>query len=168
MPRGTKDLQSVLAGGRRSEAPRIDGVRVIELGNVLTRSGWMMEAYRTDWAVGTNPVRQINWVELNPSAVTDWHCHEHQSDHIVGVGGPIKLVLWDDREGSPTRGATEIIRISALRPVMAVVPPGVWHALRNESGAPAGYLNVIDQLYAHAAPDNFRPAPDITNLPDIL
>jgi|SRR4051794_27195358 dTDP-4-dehydrorhamnose 3,5-epimerase len=166
--RGKRDLQSVVAGGARCAPPRIEGVRIVELGNVLTRSGWMMEVYRTDWAVGGNPVRQVNWVELNPSAVTDWHCHGHQIDHLIGVGGPIKLALWDDRDGSPTQGATEIVRMGALRPVMTIVPPGVWHALRNESGVPAGYLNIIDQLYAHENPDNFRPAAGVTHPPDIL
>lgn len=168
MPQGTKDPQTVVAGGGRSAPPRIDGMQILELGNVLTRSGWMMEVYRTDWPVGTNPVRQVNWVELNPRAVTDWHCHEHQTDHLIGVGGSIKLALWDDREGSPTRGATEIVRMGALRPVMAIVPSGVWHALRNESGVPAGYLNVIDKVYVHAEPDNFRPTAGVTKLPDIL
>ena len=39
---------------------------------------------------------------------------------------------------------------------MVIVPPGVWHGLRNESGVPAGYINVIDQLYDHVDPDNWR------------
>lgn len=167
-PRGTKDPQTVIAGGRRAAAPSIDGVKILELGNVLTRSGWMMEVFRTDWPVGENPVRQVNWVELNPGAVTDWHCHENQTDHLVGVGGSIKLALWDDRDGSPTHGASEVIRFGALRPVMVIVPSGVWHALRNESGVPAGYLNVIDRLYVHEQPDNWRPAKGVTKLPDIL
>jgi dTDP-4-dehydrorhamnose 3,5-epimerase len=167
-PVGTRDLQTVMAGGRRSVAPRIDGVQILELGNVLTRSGWMAEIFRTDWPVGTNPVRQVNWVELNPGAVTDWHCHQGQIDHLVGVGGNIKLALWDGREGSPSHGASDIVRIGAARPVMVIVPSGVWHALRNESGVAAGYINVIDQLYQHDKPDNWRPTPGVTQIPDIL
>lgn len=167
-PMGTKDRQTVSAGGQRAVPPRIDGVRILELGNVLTRSGWMAEVFRTDWAVGTNSVRQVNWVELNPGAVTDWHCHEEQTDHLVGVGGNIKLALWDGRTGSSSKDAFEIVRIGAMRPVAVIVPPGVWHALRNESGMPAGYLNVTDRLYRHEDPDNWRPAPGVTNIPDIL
>jgi dTDP-4-dehydrorhamnose 3,5-epimerase len=51
---------------------------------------------------------------------------------------------------------------------MVIVPPGVWHALRNESGAPAGYLNMVDHLYDYAQPDNYRLAPGTAGVPDIL
>lgn len=165
---GTKDAQTVLPGGARAGAAKIDGVRIHELGNVITRSGYMTEVFRTDWSVIGITAHQINWVELNPGAVTDWHAHAKQIDHLVGVGGNIKLALWDNREKSPTKGATEIIRLGAIRPVMVIVPPFVWHGLRNESGVPAGYLNVTDQLYEHANPDNWRLTPQAGEIPAIL
>src|ERR1700732_1486902 len=131
---GIRDPQTVSPGGARAASPGIAGVYIQELGNVITRSGFMTEVFRTDWAVAGITVRQVNWVQLNPGAVTDWHSHSEQTDHIVGVSGNIKLALWDGRDASPTRGATEIVRIGAIRPVMVIVPPGVWHGLRNESG----------------------------------
>jgi dTDP-4-dehydrorhamnose 3,5-epimerase len=165
---GARDDQTVVRGGARSAAPQIAGVTVHELGNVLTRSGTLTEVFRIDWPQLVGPVRQINWVQLNPGAVTDWHAHARQTDHIVGVGGNIKLALWDGRDGSPTKGASDIIRIGAARPVMVVVPPEIWHGLRNESGEPAGYINVIDQLYGYEEPDNWRLTPRAAELPDIL
>jgi len=167
-PHGVRDKQSVVPGGGRSQPPNIAGLQIVDLANVLTRSGWMTELFRSDWPGVGAAVRQINWVQLNPGAVTDWHCHTGQTDHLVGVGGNIKLALWDGREGSASRGATEIIRFGALRPLLVVVPSGVWHGLRNESGVPAGYINVIDQLYAHAKPDNWRLNPGAAEIPDIL
>src|SRR5688572_23825412 len=151
---GRKDPQADVPTGARATPPAIAGVQIRELGNVITRSGFMTEIFRVDWAGIDISVRQVNWVELSPGAVTDWHAHSRQTDHLVGVGGIIKLALWDGRENSSTKGATEIVRMGAVRPVLVVVPRGVWHALRNESGVPAGYLNVIDELYTHEAPDN--------------
>jgi dTDP-4-dehydrorhamnose 3,5-epimerase len=165
---GAKDPQTVLSGGARAGAVKIDGVKIHELGNVITRSGFMTEIFRTDWPVIGISVRQINWVQLSPGAVTDWHAHAKQTDHLIGVGGNIKLALWDARDNSPTHGATEVIRMGAFRPVMVIVPPGVWHGLRNESGEPAGYINVIDELYVHADPDNWRLAPHAADIPNIL
>ena len=165
---GKQDSQSVLQGGRRAAPPKIAGVRILELGNVLTRSGWMTELFRKDWGGVQIVPQQINWVELSPNGVTDWHRHAIQTDHLIGVGGVIKLALWDERAASPTRQATDVIRMGALRPVMVIVPPGVWHALRNESGQPAGYINVIDQLYNYEQPDNWRLTPGVTEVPDIL
>lgn len=165
---GKRDPQTVHPGGHRAASPNIVGVQIYELGNVITRSGFMTEVFRMDWSVIGISVRQINWVQLSPGAVTDWHAHSKQTDHLVGVGGNIKLALWDGREGSPSNGATDVVRIGAIRPVLVIVPPGVWHALRNESGEPAGYLNVIDELYDHNDPDNWRLSPRSAEIPDIL
>ncbi len=165
---GKRDRQSATPGGGRYLPPQISGVFFRELGNILIRSGYMTEIFRNDWSVIGIDVKQINWVTLNPDGITDWHCHAKQTDHLIGVGGNIKLALWDGRPGSKTHGATEIIRIGAARPVMVIVPPGVWHGLRNESGAPAGYINVIDELYIYDDPDNFRLPSNSLEIPDIL
>ena len=165
---GAKDSQTVKPDGSRAGSSRIQGVVVHELGNVITRSGFMTEIFRTDWAPIGIEVRQVNWVELNPGAVTDWHAHYRQIDHLVGVNGNIKLALFDARPGSPTHGASDIVRMGAIRPVLVIVPPGVWHGLRNESGRPAGYVNVIDRAYDHSDPDNWRATPGDVDLPDIL
>jgi dTDP-4-dehydrorhamnose 3,5-epimerase len=123
---GVKDPQTVVAGGGRASAPKILGVQIFELGNVITRSGFITEVFRTDWPVVSISVRQVNWVQLNAGAVTDWHCHNGQTDHLIGVSGNIKLALWDGREDSSSKGATEIVRMGALRPV--------WSSYRPESG----------------------------------
>lgn len=128
----------------------------------------MTELFRTDWPRAGIVAQQINWVQLNPNGVTDWHRHTKQIDHLIGVGGNIKLALWDGRQGSPTHEKSEIVRMGALRPVLVIVPPGVWHALRNESGQAAGYINVIDQLYEYENPDNWRLTPEAAGVPDIL
>lgn len=165
---GKRDRKTVLAGGHRADAPRIAGVEIVELGNVLTRSGSMLELFRKDWPKVRIAVQQVNWVQLSPNGVTDWHRHTQQIDHLIGVGGVIKLALWDGREGSPTHDQNDIIRLGALRPLLVIIPPGVWHALRNESGEPAGYINVIDRLYDYEDPDNWRLSPDVSGVPDIL
>jgi dTDP-4-dehydrorhamnose 3,5-epimerase len=165
---GIRDGKTVDPGGHRALPMQIAGVQLLELGNILTRSGWMLEVFRADWpAAGTSPL-QVNYVQLSPNGVTDWHCHDRQTDRLVGVGGAIKLALWDMRDGSPTKGMTDIFRIGAIRPVMVVVPPGIWHALRNECGEPAGYLNVVDQLYCYDDPDNRRLAPGMSEVPNVL
>ncbi|MCX7364127.1 MAG: dTDP-4-dehydrorhamnose 3,5-epimerase family protein [Alphaproteobacteria bacterium] len=165
---GKRDSQTVIAGGAHSSLPRIAGVKVMELGNVLTRSGSLLEVFRQDWRGIDMVPQQVLWAQLNANGVTDWHKHDRQTDHLVAVGGNIRLALWDDRPGSPTRGQHEIIRLGALRPVMVIVPPGVWHALRNESGAPAGYINVVDEMFDYEKPDNYRLPADSTEAPDIL
>ena len=54
---GKRDAQSAGAGGARAKDPAIAGVRIFELGNVLTRSGFMTEIFRSDWPVTDITVR---------------------------------------------------------------------------------------------------------------
>ncbi len=165
---GQRDAQSAGPGGARFGRPKIEGVEIHEIGNILTRSGVMAEIFRADWPGFGIGVKQVNWVSLNPDGVTDWHRHARQTDRLVSVAGTIKLALWDGRPGSPSHGRHDVIRFGAARPAVVVVPPGVWHALRNESGGFAGYLNVIDELYVYEDPDNYRLRHDAGELPDIL
>ena len=165
-PAGRRDAQTVLPDGRRSSPPNIVGVEITEIGNIITRSGWMAEIFRSDWLGHEVTVQQVNYVMLNPHGVTDWHYHQVQNDRLIGISGAIKLCLVDGRASSPTRDKIDIIRFGAVRPLLVKVPNGVWHALRNKSGEPAAYLNVADQVYVHERPDNWRA--NKTDLPDIL
>lgn len=167
-PEGTPDPQTTLPGGGRAHPPAIQGVEIHDLSNILTRSGYMSEIFRDDFAWGNYQIRQINWVELAPGAVTDWHRHMDQTDHLLAVGGTIKLALLDGRPNSPTHGKSDIIRMGAYKPIVVIVPPGVWHGLRNESGAPAGYLNLADRLYIHHQPDNYRLSPNDPQIAGLL
>ncbi|MBB5753732.1 cupin domain-containing protein [Prosthecomicrobium pneumaticum] len=153
---GVKDPQSVRPDGSRATPFAIAGVRTIALHNVLTRSGVLTEILRTDWPELSIAPRHVILATMNPGGITDWHRHRMQTDHLVAIGGTIKLVLWDGREDSPTHGAADVIRMGVMRPLIAIVPPGVWHGLRNESGVPASYLNINDVPYDHADPDNHR------------
>jgi len=156
MEQGKKDHQTVTATGARAQSFNIQGVRTIALNNVLTRSGAVTELFRTDWPEISIEPRHVILATMNPGAITDWHRHTRQTDHLIAISGNIKLVLWDGRENSETKGQHDIIRFGVLRPLVAVVPPGVWHGLRNESGSIAQYVNVNDVPYDHADPDNFR------------
>jgi dTDP-4-dehydrorhamnose 3,5-epimerase len=160
-----RDGQTVTRDGDVAGQERITGVVVRECKNVLTRSGSLLEVFRTDWPEVSIVPAQVNWVMLWPDGVTDWHRHLGQTDHLVFGAGVIKLCLFDDREDSPTKGRSNTFRFGDIRPSVVVVPPGVWHGLRNETGTPAGFLNYFDTPYSHEDPDNWRFPNDSAELP---
>src|ERR1044072_2674962 len=154
--------------GAKTSASSIDGVHVLRLPNTTLHDGFMMELFRTDWPAIGNAVRQINWFQLRGEAVTGWHCHAAHTDHLIGVAGTIKLALWDGRDTSPSRGATEVVRMGPNLPSTVIIPPGVWHGLRNESNEPAGYVQVLDALYNHKNPDSRRLPFGTPDIPGVL
>lgn len=164
---GVKDTESVTSKGKPVVSSLIEGVKIYDLNNILTRSGHFAEVYRSDW-FPVSGVRQVNWVELNSFGVTDWHCHAEQTDFLLALTGQIKLVLFDARRSSPTEGVSQVHRFGAVRPLAVLIPPGVFHGLRNENSDRAGYLNVADRLYDHEDPDNYRLPFDSNEIPVTL
>ncbi len=165
---GKRDEQTAEPLEATETATAIAGVLVIELRSITTRSGVMMEVFRDEWPGVSGTIRQVNWQHLKVGGVTDWHMHHGQTDQIVGVEGAIRLALYDAREDSATKGAHVVVHLGADRPPLVIVPPRVWHALRNEGPVPAGYINLTTQLYRHEHPDNWRLDPDASDIPDIL
>lgn len=146
-------------------ADHIDGVRVKEVRNVVTGNGHTTEMYRPDWGIVDHEVRHIIHVEFRGEAISTWHKHELQTDHIFVVSGMFKIVLFDGREGSPTKGKVDVFHASLMRPTLLVIPPGVWHALQNLSTGTSSLVNFFDRAYDYADPDVYRLPADTPEIP---
>jgi dTDP-4-dehydrorhamnose 3,5-epimerase len=143
----------------------IDGVRVKEMRNVVTRNGVMVELYRSDWGIGAEALRHVIHVAIRGMAVSAWHCHEKQLDHVTVTAGAIRLVLYDAREDSPTHGKLNEFHMSPMRPMLVVIPPGVWHGIRNLVPEPSVYVSFFDRAYNYADPDEWRLPVDTDRIP---
>jgi dTDP-4-dehydrorhamnose 3,5-epimerase len=53
------------------------------------------------------------------------------TDRLFCGIGRLKVTLYDAREAAPTHRASAVYRIGLERPAVVVVPPGVWHEVRN-------------------------------------
>ena len=58
-----------------------------------------------------------------------WHIHQRQTDWWYVIGS-IKVVLYDTREGSPTKGKLMEFMMGARRATCLKIPPGVAHGCR--------------------------------------
>jgi hypothetical protein len=56
-----------------------------------------------------------------------WHRHREMTLNYACVFGRIKLVLYDDREESPTKGALQEIFLGPDNHALVVIPPDVWN-----------------------------------------
>ena len=88
-----------------------------------------------------------------------WHYHELQTDHIAVIGGMAKLVLFDDREKSPTHGDVNEFVIGEKNPLLVKVPPGVLHGFRAVGPSMAVMLNCPTEPYNYDHPDEHRLDP---------
>lgn len=143
----------------------IDGVRTFEVKNIVTGNGFTTEIFRPDWGVATLPIQHVIHVSLHPGVISAWHQHRIQTDHIFVVSGTLRVVLYDPREESPTKGAVNVFNVSNVRPTLLVVPPGIWHGVRNLSNAMTSFVNYFDRPYNYEDPDEWRLPRDTPEIP---
>jgi dTDP-4-dehydrorhamnose 3,5-epimerase len=159
-----KDKQTVTVEGRSTKT-FIDGVYRTEVQNIVTRNGITTELYRPEWPGGPDQVRHAIHVVLRPRAISAWHVHEEQLDAVFVTDGTVRLVLFDDREGSATRGELNEFLLSRLRPAVITVPPGVWHGLQNVEDAESSFFNYFNRPYKYEDPDEWRLPADTDQIP---
>lgn len=161
---GSKDPQHITPDGKLIREV-IEGSMVREGVHVITANGVTTEVFRDDWPLAADRVRQAIHVALRPGALSAWHLHKRKTDHLFCVAGHMRVVLFDDREGSPTRGKVDVHHVHGARPQLLVVPPDVWHGVQNLGNEPVCFINYFDEAYDHADPDEYRLPPDTDAIP---
>ncbi|NPV81820.1 MAG: dTDP-4-dehydrorhamnose 3,5-epimerase family protein, partial [Firmicutes bacterium] len=91
--------------------------------------------------------------------------HKKQWDHFVCVAGMAKVVLYDQREDSPTRGKVNEFHMGRLNPILVKIPPHVYHGFTAEGPETALIVNFPTELYNYAEPDEFRLAYNDPSIP---
>src|SRR5689334_540420 len=123
-----KDQPSVTPDGRPLK-PLIDGVVVRYQQPIEDRRGEVVEVYRPSWGVHDAPLVYVYQVRIRPGAVKGWVVHERQDDRLFFVTGVLRWALYDDREGSPTRGLVNDLVFSERAAALLIIPCGVYHAV---------------------------------------
>lgn len=152
---GRKHQQSVTPDWRFVNASAIEGVAIKEVAHVPVDSGYLTELVRVEWLGENARIDQVFQRVLEPGAISAWHRHAETTDRLFCSLGQILLVLYDGRVDSPTHGTVSEHRIGTLRPTLVVVPPGVWHGVKNAGSQPAALINIVDRAYNYTDPDHW-------------
>jgi dTDP-4-dehydrorhamnose 3,5-epimerase len=93
-----------------------------------------------------------------PGVVKGWHLHSRMTIHYAVVVGMIKLVLYDDRPGSSTRGQIEELFIGESNYCLVKVPPGIWNGFKGIGAKTAIVANCADIPHDPAEIERLDPA----------
>lgn len=128
---------------------QIEGVVIKMLAKHPDRRGFLCETFRLDeLPPNLKPVMSyVSYTE--PGIARGPHEHREQADIFAFIGpGNFLLKLWDNREGSATRGSWMEIIAGKDNPLTVIIPPGVVHGYKNISPTERGMvLNFPDKLY---------------------
>ena len=163
--RGEVDRQTVDEDWNLVGLPHIDGVVTKEIRPVTVGNGSLTEIWRDEWRLDELVIGQVFQRLLDPGVVTGWHAHARTTDRLFCASGRIRLSLYDGRGSSPTSGTVLQRVFGPERPMLVVVPPGVWHGIKALGASPALLLNLVDKAYAYDDPDHERLPPDSPRIP---
>lgn len=142
----------------------IEGVKVKKLKVIPDERGRLMEMFRCDDEFFLK-FGQVYLSTTYPGVVKGWHYHKLQTDNIVCVKGTLKLVLYDGRENSTTKGEVSEFFLGEHNPLLVQVPKGVYHGWKCISEFEAFVINCPTEPYNYSQPDEYRLDPHSNDIP---
>jgi dTDP-4-dehydrorhamnose 3,5-epimerase len=125
----------------------IDGVTVKPLARFPDERGTVMKMLQA-----TDPefkgFGEVYFSTVLPGAVKAWRRHPLTWLSYCVVRGTIKVVLFDDRTDSPTRGEYQEIVVGDDNYCLIQIPPGVWNGFQGLGPFEAIICDVTDRPYA--------------------
>lgn len=104
----------------------IDGVQIIPLKRIPDERGTIMHMMRAD-DPHFKQFGEIYFATVYRDVVKAWHWHREMTLNYACIFGRIKLVLYDDRPTSPTRGELMEIFLGPENYSLVIIPPEVWN-----------------------------------------
>lgn len=142
----------------------IEGVKVKPLRVIPDERGRLMEILRSDDGIFLK-FGQVYMTTVLPGVIKGWHYHNIQTDNFAAVQGMVKLVLYDAREKSPTRGEISEYYMGVHSPILVQIPPGVHHGFKCVSEEEAIIINVPTEVYNYKKPDELKCDPHSKEIP---
>jgi dTDP-4-dehydrorhamnose 3,5-epimerase len=110
----------------------IEGVKVIPLRRIPDERGTIYHMLKY-----TDPhfiqFGEIYFSTVYSGVIKGWHKHREMTLNYACIFGRIKLVLYDEREGSPTRGDLMEVFLGPDNYSLVTIPPEVWNGFKGMS-----------------------------------
>lgn len=133
----------------------INGVITKKLVRHSDDRGFFMEIIRDDDELMTR-FGQASMSKSYPGVIKAFHYHKRQDDIWFFPVGNAQVVLYDMRDGSPTKGETNVFYLGEDNPQIVVIPAGVAHGYRVLGTSPAVIVYLTTESYNPQSPDEFR------------
>ncbi len=140
----------------------IDGVKVIPLRRIQDERGCiyhMMKATDEHF----KQFGEIYFSSIYSEAIKGWHKHDIATLSYTAILGTIKLVIYDERQDSPTKGEIMELFIGENNYCLVQIPPGLWNGFKAIGGKTAIVANCCS--HPHGAFKSERLDPIRNHIP---
>jgi dTDP-4-dehydrorhamnose 3,5-epimerase len=118
----------------------IDGVSIKPLKQIPDERGKVMHMLRLDDA-HFEQFGEIYFSVVYPGAIKAWHLHKRMTLNYAVVSGMIKLVLYDSRKDSPTKGNLQELFVGESNYVLVKIAPGIYNGFKGIGTGPSIVAN---------------------------
>ena len=140
----------------------IQGVLIRPLKQLPDERGKIMHMLRNDdpWF---EKFGEVYFSTVYPGVIKGWHLHKIMTLNYAVVKGMIKLVLYDDRNDSPTKEEVQEIFTGDDAYSLITIPPNVWNAFTGIGIEPAIVANCSTE--PHDSAEIVRVDPFLGKIP---
>lgn len=118
----------------------IAGVVIKKIDKIFDDRGAIFHMLRSDDPV-FEKFGEIYFSMVYPNIVKGWHIHEKMTLNYSVITGMIRLVLYDDRKDSKTKGNLMEILMGDDNYALVKVPPKVWNGFKGMGKIPSIVAN---------------------------
>ena len=132
----------------------IEGVSLHPLKQISVPNGDLWHAFKaTD--EGSVGFGEAYFTQVKPHAVKGWKRHNRYVLNLVVVSGAVKFVIFDDREGSTTKGEFQEVLLTPNGNYQRLtVAPGLWMAFAGaDSEQTSMLMDLIPEVHAPSEGD---------------
>ena len=110
----------------------IDGVKINPLKVIKDERGKVMHMLRRDSESFLN-FGEIYFSTIKLNFIKAWHLHKEATLNYVCVYGKVKLVLFDNRDKSKTKGSYQELILSPDNHRLITIPNNIWNGFKGLS-----------------------------------
>ena len=135
--------------------PAIHDVVVKRLVTHSDDRGYFREVLREDDHL-LHHFGQTSFTKTYPGVIKAFHWHLDQDDVWYVADGMARVVLYDRRPDSPTRGVTQVVYAGEDNPVIVLIPSGIAHGYQVLGNKPVLLFYHVTKAYDSKNPDEQR------------
>ncbi len=107
----------------------IEDISIHPLKQIMDERGKVMHMLRRDdsWF---ERFGEIYFSVIYPGVIKGWHLHKKMTLNYAVVSGNIKLVLYDDRQESSSKGEIQEIFVGEDACSLITIPPNIWNGFK--------------------------------------
>jgi dTDP-4-dehydrorhamnose 3,5-epimerase len=142
--------------GSRGE---IEGVTLLPLRRLEDERGAVLHMLRAD-AAHFQGFGEIYFSTVHPGAVKAWRRHRRMTLQVAVPVGTVRLVLYDDRPASSTRGLLQELETGERDYRLVIVPPEIWYGFQGIGEATALIANCASHPHDESEVERLDPETD--------